>query len=105
MAKLGGMIESFSALAANAHVIGADVILAQNPSGPMGADFGKASPVGLLIIVILLIIILALGWDLSRRAKRMAARRKFAEEHGMDPFDSAAVDRAMVEEKARREAE
>nr|WP_120491984.1 hypothetical protein [Corynebacterium lactis] len=99
------MIESLSVLAANAHVLGANVVLAQNPSGPMGADFGKASPVGLLIIVVLLIIILALGWDLSRRAKRMAARRRFAEEHGLDPFDSATVDAAMAEAAARREAE
>ena len=64
------MIESFDALAART-----TIFLAQNPTGPRGADFGKASPVGLLIIVVLLIVILALGWDLSRRAKRMAARR------------------------------
>lgn len=94
------MIESFDALAART-----TIFLAQNPTGPQGADFGKASPVGLLIIVVLLIIILALGWDLSRRAKRMAARRKFAEAHGMDPFDSEAVDKAMAAVEQRREAE
>lgn len=94
------MIESFDALAART-----TIFLAQNPTGPRGADFGKASPVGLLIIVVLLIVILALGWDLSRRAKRMAARRKFAEAHGMDPFDSAAVDKAMAAAEQRREAE
>lgn len=94
------MIESFDALAART-----TIFLAQNPTGPRGADFGKASPVGLLIIVVLLIVILALGWDLSRRAKRMAARRKFAEAHGMDPFDSEAVDKAMAAAERRREAE
>ncbi|MDK8828578.1 MULTISPECIES: hypothetical protein [Corynebacterium] len=94
------MIESFDALAART-----TVFLAQNPTGPRGADFGKASPIGLLIIVVLLIVILALGWDLSRRAKRMAARRKFAEAHGMDPFDSEAVDKAMAAAEQRREAE
>lgn len=85
------MIESFDALVARG-----TVFLAQNPVGPRGADFGKASPVGLLMIVVLLVVILVLGWDLSRRAKRMAARRKFAEAHGMDPFDSEAVDAAMA---------
>lgn len=94
------MIESFDALAART-----TIFLAQNPTGPRGADFGKASPVGLLIIVVLLIVILALGWDLSRRAKHMAARRKFAEAHGMDPFDSKAVDKAMAAAEQRREAE
>lgn len=89
------MIESFDALVARG-----TVLLAQNPVGPRGADFGKASPIGLLIIVLLLVIILALGWDLSRRAKRMAARRKFAEAHGMDPFDAAAVDAAMAAEES-----
>ena len=94
------MIESFDALAART-----TIFLAQNPTGPRGADFGKASPIGLLIIVVLLIVILALGWDLSRRAKRMAARRRFAEAHGMDPFDSEAVDAAMATAEQRREAE
>ncbi|MDO5030406.1 MAG: hypothetical protein Q4E11_07470 [Corynebacterium sp.] len=94
------MIESLDALAART-----TIFLAQNPTGPRGADFGKASPVGLLIIVVLLIIILALGWDLSRRAKRMAARRKFAEAHDMDPFDGEAIDAAMDAEERRREAE
>ncbi|MEJ5920105.1 hypothetical protein [Corynebacterium sp. H78] len=70
--------------------------LAQNPVGPRGADFGKASPIGLLIIVLLLVIILLIGWDLTRRLKRMRARRAFAEEHGMDPFDVAAIDKAMA---------
>ena len=50
------MIESFDALAART-----TIFLAQNPTGPRGADFGKASPIGLLIIVVLLIVILALG--------------------------------------------
>ena len=31
-------------------------LLAQNPVGPMGADFGKASPIGLLVIVLLLVV-------------------------------------------------
>ena len=71
-------------------------LLAQNPVGPMGADFGKASPIGLLVIVLLLVVILLIGVDLTRRMKRMRRRRAFAEEHRMDPFDVEAIDRAMA---------
>lgn len=87
-------MELWNAAAAEAVV---DVaLLAQNPVGPMGADFGKASPIGLLVIVLLLVTILLIGVDLSRRMKRMRRRRAFAEEHGMDPFDVEAIDRAMA---------
>lgn len=72
-------------------------LLAQNPVGPMGADFGKASPIGLLVIVLLLVVILLIGVDLTRRMKRMRRRRAFAEEHGMDPFDIEGIDRAMAD--------
>lgn len=71
-------------------------LLAQNPVGPMGADFGKASPIGLLVIVLLLVVILLIGVDLTRRMKRMRRRRAFAEEHGMDPFDIEGIDSAMA---------
>ncbi|MDO4610679.1 hypothetical protein [Corynebacterium sp.] len=72
--------------------------LAQNPVGLRGADFGKASPIGLLILVVLLVVILAAGWDLTRRLKRMRLRREFAAAHGMDPFDLEAIDAAMAKE-------
>lgn len=92
------MLENLSALSS-----ATTVFLAQNETGPLGADFGKASPVGLLIIVLLLIAVLALGWDLSRRAKRMAKRRRFAEENGLDPFDSEAVDETIAEAEQNKE--
>ncbi|WP_075692596.1 hypothetical protein [Corynebacterium sphenisci] len=72
--------------------------LAQNPVGPRGADFGKASPVGWLVIIGMLLVVLIAGWDLARRLKRIRTRRAFAERHGMDPFDIAAIDEAMVAE-------
>lgn len=75
-------------------------LLAQNPVGPMGADFGKASPIGLLVIVLLLVVILLIGVDLTRRMKRMRRRRAFAEEHGMDPFDIEGIDRAMADHES-----
>lgn len=94
MADMPQAMELWNAAAAEAVV---DVaLLAQNPVGPMGADFGKASPIGLLVIVLLLVTILLIGVDLSRRMKRMRRRRAFAEEHGMDPFDVEAIDRAMA---------
>ena len=75
-------------------------LLAQNPVGPMGADFGKASPIGLLVIVLMLVVILLIGVDLTRRMKRMRRRRAFAEEHGMDPFDIEGIDRAMADHES-----
>ncbi|KKO81762.1 hypothetical protein WU86_07565 [Corynebacterium xerosis] len=75
-------------------------LLAQNPVGPMGADFGKASPIGLLVIVLLLVVILLIGVDLTRRMKRMRRRRAFAEGHGMDPFDIEGIDRAMADHES-----
>lgn len=71
-------------------------ILAQaEPSGPLGPEFGKASPVGLLIMILLLVVVLYLGYSLTRRVKRMARRRAFAEANGIDLFDTQALDAAM----------
>lgn len=95
MADMPQAMELWNAAAADAAL---DLtLLAQNPVGPMGADFGKASPIGLLVIVLLLVTILLIGFDLTRRMKRLRRRRSFAEEHGMDPFDVEAIDRAMAE--------
>lgn len=66
----------------------------EDPSGP---DFGKASPIGLFISVVLLLIVIFLGYCLSRRVKRMSRRRAFAEEHGIDLFDTEKLDAAMKE--------
>ncbi|MDO4685847.1 MAG: hypothetical protein Q4A92_04800 [Corynebacterium sp.] len=76
-----------------------DFVLAQaERGGPLGPEFGKASPVGLLIIVLLLVAVLFIGWALTRRIKRMARRREFAEAHGIDVFDQEAIDKAMEAE-------
>ncbi|WJZ02187.1 hypothetical protein [Corynebacterium freiburgense] len=76
-----------------------EFILAQaERGGPLGPEFGKASPVGLLIIVLLLAAVLFIGWALTRRIKRMARRREFAEAHGIDVFDQEAIDNAMKAE-------
>ena len=63
--------------------------------GPMGPEFGKASPIGLLVIVALVVAIMMLGWSFHRRQSRFRRRRAFAEDHGLDPFDIEAIDAAM----------
>lgn len=66
------------------------------PEAPRGPDFGKASPVGLLLIVVLAVVVLALGFAFHRRYSRFRRRQAFAELHGLDPFDEAAIDEAMA---------
>lgn len=65
--------------------------------GPLGPEFGKASPVGLLVLVLLAVAVLYLGWAFHRRFSRMNRRRLFAEQHGLDLFDEEALDKAMAE--------
>ncbi|MDK8878960.1 hypothetical protein [Corynebacterium sp. MSK008] len=83
---------TFTVAAANA----ANFVLAQNPGEtPVGPDFGKASPVGLLLLVVLAIVVLFIGWSFHRRFSRFKRRQAFAEARGIDPFDEKAIDEAM----------
>ncbi|WP_394281475.1 hypothetical protein [Corynebacterium sp.] len=73
-------------------------VLAQNPDGGLlGPEFGKASPIGMLIVVGLLVVILMLGWAFHRRYSRFNRRRMFAEAHDIDVFDTETLDKAMEE--------
>ncbi|WP_047260586.1 hypothetical protein [Corynebacterium uterequi] len=65
--------------------------------GPLGAEFGKASPIGLFVLVVLAVAVICLGWAFHRRHSRFRRRRLFAEARGIDPFDKEAVDAAMAE--------
>ena len=47
-------------------------LLADEPS-KTGPDFGKASPVGLLVVVLLLIGVFALVWSMNRHLKKIPA--------------------------------
>ncbi|WP_240484019.1 hypothetical protein [Corynebacterium sputi] len=78
--------------------------IAQNPVGPRGADFGKGSPIGLFMLVLLLFVVLLVGWDLSRRLKRQRIRRVYAETHGIDPFDIQKIDESIQADVANRRA-
>jgi hypothetical protein len=53
------------------------VVMADGPKNT-GPDFGKASPVGLLIVVLLLIAVCALVWSMNRHLRK--ARAHFAAE-------------------------
>jgi hypothetical protein len=57
-------------------------VLADPPKNT-GPDFGKASPLGLLIIVILLICVFALVWSMNRHLK------KLPESFDQEPAESA----------------
>ncbi len=45
-------------------------LLAEGPKNT-GPDFGKASPVGLLVVVLLLVGVFALVWSMNRHLKRV----------------------------------
>ncbi|AKK02748.1 hypothetical protein [Corynebacterium epidermidicanis] len=72
--------------------------LAQQQTTPLGPEFGKASPIGLLIIVALAFIVIYLGWAFARRQKRLARRQAFAEARGLNVFDEKLIDEAMAAE-------
>ncbi|HIW95039.1 MAG TPA: hypothetical protein H9867_00910 [Candidatus Corynebacterium gallistercoris] len=77
----------------------ANLILAQaERTGPMGADFGKAAPIGLFVIVVLLLVVLLLGFGMNKRIRRLERRRAFAEARGIDLFDKETLERRMKEE-------
>lgn len=76
-------------------------VLAQGPqpnTGPRGPEFGKAAPVGLLVILLLLAAVLLIGLAMNKRVRRLERRRAFAEEHGIDLFDKDLLERRMAEE-------
>ncbi|MBV7281233.1 MULTISPECIES: hypothetical protein [Corynebacterium] len=65
--------------------------------GPLGPEFGKASPIGLFVLVVSLVAVLFIGWRLSRRIARLNRRQRFAEDNGLDVFDTEAIDKALKE--------
>ena len=63
------------------------VLLAEEPT-KTGPDFGKASPVGLLLVVLLMIAVFALVWSMNRHLKK--AQDHFAAEASVPVGDTQA---------------
>jgi hypothetical protein len=57
-------------------------LLAQDPPRQTGPDFGKASPFGLLVIVLLLIGTFGLVWSMNRHLKKLP--KSFDEPNAQD---------------------
>ncbi|WP_286954977.1 MULTISPECIES: hypothetical protein [Corynebacterium] len=87
-------IDSMIWAASQAHV---SVLAQAAQQGPMGPEFGKASPIGLLVLALMAAVVLFAGWNFHRRYSRFRRRTLFAQNHGIDPFDDAAIDAAMKE--------
>lgn len=63
-------------------------LLAEEPS-TTGPDFGKASPVGLLVVVLLLLAVFALVWSMNRHLKKIP--QSFDTPETVQPLDSSEV--------------
>ena len=68
-------------------------LLAEEGPRQTGPDFGKASPVGLLVLVLLLVGTFALVWSMNRHLKRLP--ESFDPEH---PEPDQAVDEGTAGE-------
>jgi hypothetical protein len=82
-------------------VLLAVMFLAQDQPRETGPDFGKASPLGLVVVVFLLIGTFLLVWSMNRHLKRLPD--SFDPEH---PEPDQAVDEGTVEldpERPKRE--
>lgn len=74
------------------------IFLAQSPGTPTGPEFGKASPLGLVIILVLLAGTVLLVRSMNRHIKRLPAT--FEPEH---PEPDQAADEGTEPGIARRE--
>ena len=61
-------------------------LLAQDPPRQTGPDFGKASPFGLLVIVLLLIGTFGLVWSMNRHLRKLP---KSFDEPGEQPDEQS----------------
>jgi hypothetical protein len=73
-------------------------ILADPPKNT-GPDFGKASPFGLLIVVILLICVFVLVWSMNKHLKKLP--QSFDEK----PVDGEAIGATTTDDSAAAEGE
>jgi len=78
-------------------VVESVLLVAQQGAGPVGSEFGKASPIGWFVIVALLAAVLFLGWAFHRRYSRMNRRRGFAANPRVAPLPVGKKRAAMAE--------
>lgn len=74
------------------------IIAQAERTGPKGAEFGKAAPVGLFVIIILLLVVLLIGFAMNKRIRRLERRQAFAESRGINLFDTEKLEAAMKAE-------
>ena len=67
-------------------------LLAQDPPRQTGPDFGKASPFGLLVLVLLLIGTFLLVWSMNRHLKKLPKSFDEPDEAGGTRADEPAED-------------
>ena len=79
-------------------------VLAEDAPRNTGPDFGKASPFGLLVVVLLLIGTFALVWSMNRHLNRLP--ESFDPEHPEpdQAVDEGTVDPGAVDVKPPRES-
>ncbi len=77
-------------------------VLADPPKNS-GPDFGKASPVGLLVVVLLLIGVFILVWSMNRHLKKLP--KSFDPEPTDDQAADADAVAASVDESGSSDAE
>ncbi|MBF6131669.1 hypothetical protein IU501_01445 [Nocardia otitidiscaviarum] len=75
-------------------------LLAQTPGTPTGPEFGKASPLGLVIVLVLLAGTVLLIWSMNKHIKNLPAT--FSPEH---PEPDQAADEGTDPGAVRAEAE
>ncbi len=74
-------------------------VLADDTPRNTGPDFGKASPVGLLVVVLLLIGTFLLVWSMNRHLKKLP--ETFADDAEHPASGGAAADDGPAETPAR----
>jgi hypothetical protein len=70
--------------------------LLADPPRDTGPDFGKASPVGLLIVVLLLIATFLLVWSMNRQLRKLPTSFDPAPDEGPDEGLDEGLDQGTV---------
>ena len=77
-------------------------LLADEAPKDTGPDFGKASPFGLLIVVLLLVGTFLLVWSMNKRLKNLPESFEPERSAGADGTDGGTVENATVEDTDRK---